>query len=135
MTGSWKCLLDAKGRLAVPAKLRTELGERFYVTKGVDGCLSAYSEEGWLGMEAKIAAMPSARARVLRRMLFANAVTCEPDAQGRIIIPKELREYASLEREISFIGIGESAEIWDSAKWDSFNAGMTAEDLAAALDE
>lgn len=135
MTGSWKCLLDAKGRLAVPAKLRAELGERFYVTKGVDGCLSAYSEGGWLAMADKIAQMPSARARVLRRMLFANAVVCEPDGQGRIIIPKELREYASLEREISFIGLGESAEIWDSASWESFNAGMTAEDLAAALDE
>ncbi len=134
MTGSWKCTLDAKGRLAVPAKLRTELGERFYVTKGADNCLSAYSETEWARMADKVSQMPSARARVLKRMLFANAVTCEPDGQGRIIIPKELREYASLEHDISFIGVGEWAEIWNSKTWEEFNNSMTAEDLAAALD-
>ncbi len=135
MTGSWKCSLDAKGRIAVPAKLRSELGERFHVTKGAEGCLSAYSQESWDEMSAKIKTYPPARQRVLRRMLFANATTCEPDAQGRILLPKELRDYAELGREVAFIGVGDTAEIWDSAKWEEINASMTAEDLANALDE
>ena len=134
MNGSWKCVLDAKGRVAVPAKLRIELGERFYVTKGTDNCISVYSEDEWARLKEKAANMPAAKARVVKRMLFANATLCEPDGQGRIIIPKELREYAMLERDVSFVGVDDVAEIWNSERWDAFNAGMTAEDLADALD-
>ncbi len=135
MTGNWRCTLDVKGRLAVPSKLRSELGERFHVTKGAEGCLTAYSDESWQEMSERIKTYPSARQRVLRRMLFANAATCEPDAQGRILIPKELRDYAGLGKDVTFIGVDESAEIWDTAKWEEFNASLTADDLAAALDE
>ena len=135
MTGSFKCVLDAKGRVAVPAKLRTELGERFYVTMGTNNCLSAYSETEWVRLKARVDNMPPARAEAVKRMLFPNAETCEPDAQGRIILPKKLREYAKLERELSFNGVDDHAEIWNGERWDAYNANMTAEDLAAALYE
>ena len=96
--GQYQHNIDAKGRLFIPAKYREELGETFYVTIGLDGCLSVYSDAKWAELTAKFDALPLSKARSMRA-LFANAAKCEPDGQGRILIPAKLRQYAALERE------------------------------------
>ena len=135
MTGNYRHTIDAKGRLFIPAKLREELGERFYVTKGLDNCLSLYSEKNWKEIEIQVAALPLARSRNLQRMLFANASVCELDGQGRIVISPPLRVYAGLEKDVTVIGVSNRAEIWDSARWESIADGMSSEMLAEEMDQ
>ena len=117
MFGKYKHTVDEKGRLFVPSKLREELGNTFYVTLGLDHCLSVYTESGWQAILDKYNALPIVQARKMR-FLFANAAKCEPDKQGRFLIPAELRQYAGLSNEVTFIGQGGHAEIWDSAAYD-----------------
>ena len=117
MYGKYKHTVDPKGRLFVPSKLRDELGEAFYVTLGLDHCLSVYTETGWQAILDKYNALPISQARKMR-FLFANAAKCEPDKQGRFLIPTELRQYAGIRQEVTFIGQGGHAEIWDSEAYD-----------------
>lgn len=135
MTGNYRHTIDAKGRLFIPAKLRDELGERFYVTRGLDECLSVYSEANWKVIEDKVSALPLAQARNLQRMLFSSAAACELDAQGRIVIPQILREYANLEKDVTVIGVSNRAEIWDSSKWEEINSTVSPESLAEEMDK
>ena len=96
MKGEYKHSIDAKGRLAMPAKLRDELGERFTVTKGLDGCLAVYPEKEWEGLEERIRSLPMSKSRDLQRFFFSAAFDAELDAQGRILLPANLRAYAGL---------------------------------------
>ena len=89
MVGKYRHTVDPKGRLFVPAKLREELGDSFYVTLGLEHCLSVYTEAGWQAIVDKYNALPMSQARKMR-FLFANAAKCEPDKQGRFLIPTEL---------------------------------------------
>ena len=116
MTGQYAHNIDAKGRLFIPARLREELGQTFHVTVGLDHCLSIYSDESWAAFTDKVRALPYSKAKALRP-LFANAVDCEPDAQGRILIPAKLREYAGLQKEVVVIGSFDRAEIWNAERW------------------
>ena len=89
--------IDAKGRIILPSKFRSELGERFIVTKGFDGCLYGYSVEAWKEIEEKIKTLPLVTgkdARNFTRFFFSSAIECEIDTQGRILISSSLREYA-----------------------------------------
>ena len=135
MFGKYKHSVDEKGRLFVPSKLRDELGSTFYVTLGLDHCLSVYTEAGWKAIVDKYNALPIVQARKMR-FLFANAAKCEPDKQGRFLIPAELRQYAGLSSEVTFIGQGGRAEIWDSAAYDELEQQtLTPENLAAVMEE
>ena len=116
MTGQYAHNIDAKGRLFIPAKLREELGETFHVTIGPDHCLTIYPNETWDDFMAKFREMPYSMGKSLR-VLSANAVDCEPDAQGRILIPAKLREYAGLQKEVVVIGSFDRAEIWNAERW------------------
>ena len=135
MVGKYKHTVDPKGRLFVPSKLRDELGASFYVTLGLDHCLSVYTEEGWQAIVDKYNALPISQARKMR-FLFANAAKCEPDKQGRFLIPTTLRDYAGLKQEVTFIGQAGHAEIWDSDTYDALESEcLTPEALAAAMEE
>ena len=116
MTGQYAHNIDAKGRLFIPARLREELGQSFHVTIGMDHCLSIYSNESWDAFMEKLRELPYSKAKALR-VLSANAVDCEPDAQGRILIPAKLREYADLQKEVVVIGSFDRAEIWNAERW------------------
>ena len=133
MIGQYQHNIDAKGRLFIPAKYREELGETFYVTIGLDGCLSVYSDAKWADLTAKFDALPISQARKMRA-LFANAAKCEPDAQGRILIPAKLRQYAALEREVVINGASKCLELWNPERWAPIeDAGLDPENLAAAM--
>ncbi len=134
LIGEYQHNIDVKNRVIVPAKFREDLGERFYVTKGLDGCLFVLSEQGWQDLQEKIVAMPISKARQLQRFFFSGAAEVEPDKQGRILIPQSLREYASIEKDVTFIGTGGRAEIWGTERWAQFNSDLTEDSIAEAMD-
>ena len=135
MTGQYQHTVDAKGRLFIPAKLREELGETFYVTMGMDGCLSVYSDESWAKFTEKFESLPYTRTKAMRP-LFANAAKCEPDAQGRILLPAKLRAYAGLQKDVVVIGVSNRAEIWDAEKWYAVEAEeLNPENMGAVMEE
>jgi len=135
LVGKYNHTVDPKGRLFVPSKLKDELGASFYVTLGLDHCLSVYTEEGWQAIVDKYNALPISQARKMR-FLFANAAKCEPDKQGRFLIPTTLREYAGLKQEVTFIGQAGHAEIWDTEAYERLEAEtLTPENLAAVMEE
>ena len=134
LIGQYQHNIDAKNRVIVPAKFREDLGERFYVTKGLDGCLFVLSEEGWKRLQDKIVAMPMSKARQLQRFFFSGAAEVEPDKQGRILIPQPLRDYASIEKDVTFIGTGDRAEIWSTECWTQFNDNLTEDSISEAMD-
>ena len=133
--GQYQHNIDAKGRLFIPAKFREDLGETFYVTIGLDGCLSVYSDSKWADLTEKFDALPISQARRMRT-LFANAAKCEPDAQGRILIPTKLREYAALEREVIINGMSKCVELWNPERWAPIEVdGLDSDNLAATMEE
>ena len=117
-TGTYEHSLDAKGRLFIPAQLRKELGDTLYLAMGVDACLAIYPQETWDIFTEKFASLPMSQSKPMR-LLFANAVKCEPDSQGRIVIPQKLRQYAGLSKDAVIIGVHNRAEVWSAENWQA----------------
>jgi MraZ protein len=135
VTGEYQHSIDSKGRLFIPAKLREELGDVCYVTISMDRCLFIYSEGSWKAFCEKFDALPISKSRKMR-VMFANTSKCETDAQGRILIPQKLREYALLKKNVTIIGFSNHAEIWDSDAYAKLEAEeLTPENIAAAMEE
>ncbi len=135
MFGVYKHTIDAKGRLAIPSRIREELGETFYVTISSEECLTAYSAENWQKMMDKISALPRIQQNKARP-LFAHAAKCELDSQGRVLLPQNLREFARLDKNVAVVGNGECAQLWDEASWDAVDTvETTAENIAQVLQE
>ncbi|MDO4815297.1 MAG: division/cell wall cluster transcriptional repressor MraZ [Bacillota bacterium] len=135
MTGEYQHTLDSKGRLFIPAKLREELGEVFYLTLAVDKCLAAYSAKSWKSFSDKVDSMSYMKQRKMRP-LFAYAAKCELDNQGRIIVPSHLREYAGLIKNVTVVGCNNHAELWDEQSWaEVHEAEIKPENIAAIMAE
>ena len=135
MVGEYRHAIDAKGRLFVPSKLREELGEVFYIARGLDGCIGVHTEAGWQKLVDKYNELPMNKTKTLR-FFFATAAKCEPDKQGRFLIPQHLRNYAQLKQDVVFIGQAGHAEIWDAEAYDRLEAEtLTPENLAAVMEE
>ncbi|MTW22010.1 division/cell wall cluster transcriptional repressor MraZ [Allochromatium palmeri] len=117
--------LDAKGRLAIPSKHREQLeelsGSRLVVTVDRDRCLLLYPEPEWIIIERQFAALPAldSTARALQRLYVGNAQEVDIDAQGRILLPRYLREFAALDKRVAFVGQGVKFEIWDESAWQA----------------
>lgn len=125
--------MDLKGRVTVPSKFREDLGDKFFICKGLDGCLFVLSSEQWESFVEKIAAMPMSQGKGIQRYFFSGAAEVEPDKQGRILIPQNLREHAGLDKEVTVIGAAVRAEIWDSARWSDYNLDQTDESIEEAM--
>ena len=117
--GEYNHIIDAKGRLIIPARFRELLGEEFILTKGLDGCLSIYPMDAWEAFETKLRAyqLTNKNARTFTRFFVAGATNCELDRQGRILVPQTLREFAGLEKEVVLTGNLDRIEIWSKEKW------------------
>lgn len=135
LMGTFQHTLDIKGRVNFPAKLREDLGDRFIITKGLDGCLFVYGEVEWEALEDKIRALPLSKSRNLQRFFFSGAMDVEPDKQGRVVIPGHLREYAKLEKEVVIIGASSRAEIWNLESWQRNEAELTDQSVEETMDE
>ncbi len=127
--GRYQHNVDAKGRLFVPAKLREKLGESFIVAAVLDRCICLYSIDEWDELLGGIAALPMTQGRALMRQLTSNAEDVSPDAQGRILLPKHLLEYAGLEKPALVIGAGKRAEIWNPDIYEEATKQLTPEAL------
>lgn len=117
--GEYNHIIDAKGRLIIPAKFRELLGEEFVLTKGLDGCLFIYPMDEWEAFEEKLRALPltNKNARAFSRFFVAGATMCELDKQGRILVPVTLREFAGLSKDVVLTGNLTRIEIWSKEKW------------------
>ena len=139
--------VDAKGRMAMPARYRERLlencGGRLVVTVDRDHCLLVYPLPEWEIIEAKLNELPSLnkQARLLQRLLIGHATELDMDAQGRILLPAMLRDFAGLKKKAVLIGQGKKFEIWDEEIWnesqEEWVAAVQADDgeLPAALEE
>lgn len=123
MRGEYRHNIDAKGRMIFPIRLREALGEHAVIFRGMDHCLTIFSEEQWNRLQEKVNAMPISVGRDIRRFYAAN-YELEPDAQGRIVVPPILRQYADLEKEVTIIGMMDRVEIWNTAAWEKYNAEL-----------
>ena len=136
--GEYRHNIDAKGRLILPAKFRSCLGERWIATRGLDHCLFVFPLEEWQGMEEKMRNLPLTKkdARAFSRFFFSGATECELDGQGRILLPPSLREYVQISKEVAVIGVSSRIEIWVAERWDEYCAGAeeTYEELAEQMD-
>ncbi len=131
--------LDSKGRMAMPARYRERLEEvcqgQLVITVDRDHCLLMYPLREWELIERKLVALPSLnpQARRLQRLLIGHATECELDANGRILLPPPLREFAGLDKRVVMIGQGNKFEIWDEERWntrrDEWLSETTEEDL------
>lgn len=128
--GEYNHIIDAKGRLIIPARFREGLGERFVVTRGLDECLWIYGAEDWNKLEEKLTSLPitNPTARKLNRFLLGSAAECELDKMGRILLPQPLRQTAGLQKDVVLTGVGNKIEIWDKERWDAANT-LTEEDM------
>lgn len=121
--GATQLSLDAKGRLAIPARHRDTLvaasGGRLVLTVHPHRCLLLYPEPAWLPIRERILAAPSfdPRAAALKRILVGNARDCEIDGAGRILVAPELRETAAFDKSVWLVGMGSHFEIWSDAGW------------------
>jgi len=121
--GEFLHTIDIKGRLIIPAKFRETLGDKFIATKGLDNCLFLYPENEWQIFEDKLKKLPVSQpnARQFVRFFFSGATECEFDKQGRILLPSNLREYATLEKDVVVVGVMNRIEIWDAARWKEYS--------------
>ncbi len=124
MTGEYKNTLDERGRIAFPAKIRSDLPEtRLVVTRGIDKCLLVFTPAEWESLSDKVMASASlfkAKSRSVVRRLIAPAQEIELDKAGRLSIPQSLREYAGLEKDCIILGLGKYFELWSANAYDDY---------------
>jgi len=120
--GTYAPRLDEKGRLILPAKFRDELESGIVVTRGQERCLYVFATKDFEQMHERIRQAPvtSKQARDYLRVFLSGANAEVPDKQHRVTIPAGLRAYAGLDRDVTVIGAGNRAEIWDTAAWESY---------------
>ena len=135
--GGYQHTIDKKGRIAIPAKLRDELGESFMICRGIYGkrCVCVYPTEQWDKLVEKIGQLPAAKSSFVKRFLYDGAFNVEFDSQGRILIPSSLREYAQLDTAAHIIGVDTNLEIWNSENWDNKIKEYTPESVASIMEE
>ena len=135
LCGEFSHTLDAKKRLVLPAKLREQLGADVVMTKSVDKCISLYTAESWRSYCEKLDLLPLTKTRQVKRFLYASAFETSVDSQSRILISPNLCEYASLDKNVTVIGVGDHVEIWDAQLWANERTSENADDIAATLAE
>jgi MraZ protein len=125
----------------LPAKFReiakSHFVERLFITRGLDKCLFMFSEEEWRTQEAKFKAISFTKqeARTFNRLYFSGAAEVTFDAQGRILVPQYLKDYAEIKRDVVIVGVSNRIEIWAKDKWSEFygNSKASFEEIAEKL--
>ena len=138
MIGKYPAKMDEKNRLFVPAKLRQELGQVFFVTLGVNcghRCLTVYTESDWQTLGQNYNALPISQRSAATSLIFMNATECAPDKQFRFGLTQFLLDYAGIQKDVMIVGRAGQAEIWDAREFEAFEAeNLTPEKLLASLE-
>lgn len=137
MFGSKNGMVDVKGRIFIPAKFRDELGESFIVYKALDGtpCLFAQSLSDWQALTEKISSYGFSKSKQLERYIYSGAAELSCDAQGRALLPADLRAHASLISAVTVNGMGKRLEIWDADLWETEQSKYTGESMEQLIEE
>jgi MraZ protein len=146
--GTFQGVIDDKGRLSIPAKIRPgdvdkskkkriPAGEDMVLTEGLDGCLSLYPETEWEKIQARLDTLPYTQKdiRYFSRRLYQHTTLVRIDDSGRILIPEILRQVAGLQKDVLLVGVKQCIEIWDPVRYGEYhsNYGRTYEDVAENL--
>lgn len=124
--GEYEHTIDKKGRIIIPSKFRDFLKEydikKLFVTRGLDKCLFLFTEDEWKAQESKFKSIPftKSESRKFNRLYFSGAAQVECDAQGRVLIPKYLKDFAEIKRDIIFIGVSNRVEVWSKEVWNEY---------------
>ncbi len=136
--GQYDHSLEAKGRLSVPKKFRSQLEAGAVLSQGLDGCLFLYSKEAWNQLIYKLSQLPLTRsdARSFTRAMSYGAVEVDIDSVGRILVPEYLQKYAGLKSDCVVAGAIDRIEIWDKQKFEEYTAQVNSslETVAEKLD-
>ncbi len=139
--GEYEHTIDKKGRIIIPSKFRDFLKEydikKIFVTRGLDKCLFLFTEDEWKAQETKFKSVSftKSESRKFNRLYFSGATQVECDAQGRILLPKYLKDFAEIKRDIIFIGVSNRIEIWSREVWQEYykSSKSSYEDIAERL--
>jgi len=130
--------LDAKGRLAVPARHRDALqalcGGQLTLTKHPEGCLMVFPRPAWEGFRDKVAALPMSAAG-WKRIFLGNAMDVEIDSAARVLVSPELRVAASLTKDVMLLGMGSHFELWDAQRYAAHEAEVMAQPMPDVLQD
>ena len=119
LVGEYYHTLDAKNRLFIPSKHREILGENFMITRKVgERCLATYSAAEWEKFSEKLTQFPDSVVNKLKRFLYSKTIMVTPDAQGRVILPQEMLEFAGITKNVVTAGCGLYADIWAAERWE-----------------
>jgi len=122
LIGHYKTKISIKGRVALPNKIKASLGDKLIITAGYEKSLMIVSAKNWQEVVGQVTnrKLTLGPARATDRFLLGSAFEVELDSQGRFIIPKYLRQYADITREVVFLGVGNRVELWSQSKWTNY---------------
>ncbi|MFB6212820.1 MAG: division/cell wall cluster transcriptional repressor MraZ [Candidatus Magasanikbacteria bacterium] len=139
LLGEYTHSLDSKGRVAIPSKFRSELGDGAIITRGLDNCLFVFGMNEWKELADELIDLPLSQknSRAFARLMLAGATDVRLDSQGRVLIPEYLREYADLDDKVVVAGLYNRMEIWDTDKWAEYKEDTeeASEEIAEKLSD
>ena len=132
--GEYQGTIDEKGRISIPSKFRTQLKSKVVVTRGLDNSLFLYTLDEWKKLAEKLASLPisTANTRAFSRLMLAGAMDCDLDKQGRINLPSYLKDFAKINKRITFAGLYNRIEIWSDELWTKYKTATEKESNAIA---
>jgi MraZ protein len=132
-TGEYRHTVDAKGRIAVPARFRAQLAGGAFVSRWIDACLAIFPRDAWDLLAARVASLPvtDSSARTFSRFVFSGAFEVEVDRQGRVLVPANLRDWAELRGEAVVVGSRDHVELWSPDRWAAYSDAMNSPEVLA----
>jgi MraZ protein len=134
-TGEFRHSIDAKGRVAVPARFRAELATGAHVSRWMDNCLAIFPNQAWQQLAERVGQQryADAGARAFSRFLFSGAFDVELDGQGRLVLPASLRDFAGLKGDAVVVGALDHIELWEPGRWAAAETEMSSDDFATRI--
>lgn len=136
LLGEFHCTIDNQGALLLPEELQVALAGGITLTRGLERCLLIYPAEAWQALTATIherLRLTQPGDRAFARLMFSGALRCVPDADGRIPLPENLRQYAAIQGETVIVGLYNHLELWNARQWAEITARMELQAEAAEM--
>lgn len=135
LVGERRYQMDPKGRISLPVKFRESFEDGAFITLGQDGCLYAFPADEWRRRAEEIDRLPISdpKARDYARIFFGKAEQVDLDSQGRLVVPRQLRETARLGKEVVVVGVRDRLEIWGKQAWDEYERHRASSYASGAL--